>query len=140
MEERVRQLLFEKPDDFWSLPKLQALYQTDRLPSLREILAVVFGLSPRVLSRAELADEAFERFSATNETNATHSRELKTVFVAFLLDPQSRLLLEQQQFAALRARDANLHGALQKLEPGERNLLIQYLQAQVPLEPFAAAA
>ncbi len=136
MEENVRRLLFEKPEEFWNLPKLQALYKTDRLPSLREILAVVFGLSPRVSSRSELADEAFEKFVATTDTNATHSRELKTVFVSFLLDPQSRMLLEQQQFAALRARDPNLFGSLQRLEPPERKSLVGYLQSQVSLRDF----
>ena len=76
VEERVRRLLFEKPEEFWSLPKLQELYKTDRLPSLREILARVFGLTPSIPTRSQLADEAFERFIATQETNATHSREL----------------------------------------------------------------
>ena len=33
------------------------------------------------------------------EANAVHSRELRTVFVAFLLDPASRKLLEQGKFA-----------------------------------------
>ncbi|MGI8965443.1 MAG: DEAD/DEAH box helicase family protein, partial [Limisphaerales bacterium] len=42
VEERVRRLLFEKPQEFWNLPKLQEVYKSDRLPSLREILARVF--------------------------------------------------------------------------------------------------
>jgi type I restriction enzyme, R subunit len=44
VEERVRRLLFEKPEEYWNLAKLQEVYKTDRLPSLREILARVFGL------------------------------------------------------------------------------------------------
>ncbi|NJM55908.1 MAG: hypothetical protein HC841_08470 [Verrucomicrobiae bacterium] len=140
VEERVKRLLFEKPKEFWSLPKLQDIYKTDRLPSLREILAVVFGLSPQVPSRGDLAEEAFEKFMATTETNATHSRELKTVFVSFLLDPQSRLLLEHGQFPALRARDPNLYASLGKLAPPERDLLIAYIQSQVPLGDFELVA
>jgi len=139
VEERVRRLLFEKPDEFWNLPKLQELYRTDRAPSLREILARVFGLIPSIPTRSELADEAFERFVATTETDATHSRELKTVFVAFLLDEASRFLLQEGQFAALRARDANLYGSLSKLSLEERDKLIAYLQAQVPLKEFEEA-
>jgi type I restriction enzyme, R subunit len=140
VEERVRRLLFEKPEEFWNLPKLQDLYKTDRLPNLREILAVVFGLSPRVSNRTELADEAFEKYVATTDTNATHSRELKTVFVSFLLDPQSRMLVEQHQFAALRACDPNLFGSLQRLEAPERDSLIDYLQSQVSLRDFDMVA
>jgi hypothetical protein len=74
VEERVRRLLCEKPGEFWNLPKLQELYKTDRRPNLREILARVFGLVPCISTRGQLAEEAFERFIATQETDATHSR------------------------------------------------------------------
>ena len=53
VEERVRRLLFEKPEEFWSLPKLQEIYKTDRLPSLREIIARVFGLTPSIPTRTQ---------------------------------------------------------------------------------------
>ena len=140
VEERVRRLLFEKPQEFWNLPKLQEVYKSDRLPSLREILARVFGLIPEIPTRGQLADEAFERFITTQETNATHSRELKTVFVAFLLDPQSRMLLEEGRFAELRARDASLYGALLRLAEQEREILIKYLRTNVALRDFEHAA
>ena len=139
VEERVRRLLFEKPEEFWNLPKLQEVYKTDRLPSLREILARVFGLIPNIPTRGQLADEAFERFIATQETNATHSRELRVVFVAFLLDEQSRMLLMEGRFAELRARDARLFASLSQLTAEERVDLIGYLESQVPLKEFGAA-
>ena len=140
MEARVRGLLFEKPKEFWNLPKLQEIYKTDRLPSLREILTVVFGLTPAVANRGQLADEEFERFVATQPANAVHSRESKVVFVAFLLDEASRFLLQEGKFAELRARDASLYGSLAQLEPQERELLIGYLQSQVPLTEFKMVA
>ncbi|MDB6064379.1 MAG: type restriction protein res subunit [Pedosphaera sp.] len=140
VEERVRRLLFEKPQEFWNLPKLQEVYKTDRLPSLREILARVFGLIPEIPTRGQLADEAFEKFVTTQPTNAVHSRELKVVFVAFLLDEASRFLLQEGKFAELRARDASLYGSLSQLAPQERQALIDYLQSQVPLKEFAQVA
>lgn len=140
VEERVRRLLFEKPQEFWNLPKLQEVYKSDRLPCLREILARVFGLIPEIPTRSQLADEAFERFVATQPTNAVHSRELKVVFVAFLLDEQSRFLLQEGKFAELRARDASLYGSLARLALAEREALIGYLQSQVPLKDFEQAA
>ena len=136
VEERIRRLLFEKPQEFWTLPKLQEIYKTDRLPSLGEILARVFGLIPEIPMRGQLADEAFERFIATQPTNAVHSHELKVVFVAFLLDERRRFLLQEGQFAEVRARDASLYGSLSQLSPEEREALIGYLQSQVPLKDF----
>jgi type I restriction enzyme R subunit len=140
VEERVRRLLFEKPQEFWNLPKLQQIYKTDRLPSLREILARVFGLIPNIPTRGQLADEAFERFTTTQESNATHTRELRMVFVAFLLDAQSRMLLEEGRFAELRARDASLYRSLSQLSPQEREALIGYLQSQVRINEFEEVA
>ncbi len=140
VEERVRRLLFEKPQEFWNLPKLQELYKTDRLPSLREILARVFGLTPAIPTRSQLAEEAFEKFVATQETDATHSRELRTVFIAFLLDSRARDFLMGGQFPELRARDAGLYNALSRLSPPEREALIAYLQSHVPLKEFEQAA
>jgi hypothetical protein len=140
VEERIRRLLFEKPEDFWNLPRLQEVYKTDRSPSLREILAKIFGVIPWIPTREQLADEAYERFVTTQDANAVHSRELRTVFVAFLLDPGSRRLLEQGKFPDLRARDPNLHAALSALPAEERDALIRYLKAEVSLKDFEKAA
>lgn len=140
VEERIRRLLFEKPEEFWNLPKLQEVYKTDRNPSLREILAKIFGIVPDIPTRAELADEAFERFVTSQEVSAVHSRELRTLFVAFLLDPTSRQLLELGRFPDLRARDPNLHAALSSLPPEERDALVKYLKTEVSLRDFEKAA
>ena len=69
-----------------------------------------------------------------------HSRELKVVFVAFLLDEGSRFLLQEGKFAELRARDASLYGALSALPVEERQSLIGYLQSSVALREFEQAA
>src|SRR6266487_2126055 len=140
VEERIRRLLFEKPEEFWNLPKLQQIYKTDRTPTLREILAKIFGVVPAIPTRSDLADEAFEKFVTSQEVNATHSRELRTVFVAFLLDPVSRKLLEQGKFPDLRARDPNLHAALSALPAEERDALVRYLKTEVSLKDFEKAA
>jgi type I restriction enzyme R subunit len=140
VEERIRRLLFEKPEEFWSLPKLQEIYKTDRSPSLREILGKIFGVIPSIPTREQLADEAYERFVTTQDTTAVHSRELKTVFIAFLLDPTSRKLLELGRFPYLRARHLHLNAALSTLPAGERDSLVRYLKAEVALKDFERAA
>jgi len=62
------------------------------------------------------------------------------VFVAFLLDQGARDFLLDGRFAELRARDASLYNALSRLAPEERETLMAYLQAQVPLNEFEQAA
>ena len=132
--------MFEKPDEFWNLPKLQNLFKTDRLPTLREILARVLGFATGVSTRGQLANEEFERFLATQEINPTHLREMRTVFTAFLLDPDCRARLTEGRFAELRARDASLYGSLSQLSVQERDTLLRYLQSQVSLKQFELAA
>jgi type I restriction enzyme R subunit len=138
--ERLRRFHYDKPEEQWNLAKLQDLFKTDRIPTEREILEYVFGIVSAVPFRADLADEAFERFVATQSTNAVHSRELKVVFDAFLLSPHSRMLLEEGRFPELRAQDANLYASLSKLEPEERKALVTYLQSQVSLKEYEQVA
>ena len=102
-EQRIRELLTDRADTEWDITELQKVYQTDRKPTLREILLRVFGVIPAIPTREQLAAEAYERFIATQDANATHTRELRTVFTAFLLDPISRQLLELGRFPELRA-------------------------------------
>ena len=54
----------------------------------------------------------------------------------FLLDEQSRALLEQGRYAELRSRDASFSSSLSQLSNQEREVLIGYLQSQVPLSEF----
>ena len=138
--ERLRRYHYDKPKEHWNTAKLQELFKTDRVPTEREILEYIFGIITAVPFRADLADEAFERFVATQSTNAAHSRELKVVFIAFLLDEGSRFLLQEGKFAELSARDASLYGSLSKLSMEEREALIEYLQSQLPLKEFESAA
>src|SRR5207245_3561802 len=67
-------------------------------------------------------------------------RQLKVVFVAFLLEEQGRFLLQEGKFADLRARDVSLFGALSGLPADERQAVIGYLQSAVPLKDFEQAA
>jgi len=139
IEEHMRRLLFEKPDEFWNLPKLQNLFKTDRLPTLREILARVLGFASGIPYRNELVNEEFDRFLATQTIELTHVREMRTVFTAFLLDPDCRAMLTEGRFAELRSRDASLYGSLSQLSIEERDTLMSYLQLQVSLKPFELA-
>ncbi|MCX7046663.1 MAG: DEAD/DEAH box helicase family protein [Candidatus Sumerlaeota bacterium] len=140
VESLVRQKLFDKPEEFWNLLKLQKVYSTDRNPSLREILLHVFGLMPAIPTRAQLADEAYERFAASQPFRATQSRSMQEVFNAYLLSPEARKMMEEGRFAEMRACDAGLHEAIAALTPNERASMMAYLRAEVPLDSFLKAA
>jgi hypothetical protein len=91
-ESIVARLLMNKPTEFWNLLKLQEIFRSDRTPSLREILQVIFGLLPGVATREQVAGEHFERYLATQPVDATKLRESRQVFLAYVLDGMARAL------------------------------------------------
>jgi len=129
----------DKPKEFWNLLKLQEVFRSDRLPSLREILQVIFGLQPGVASREQLASEHFERYLATQPIDATKVREVRQVFHAIVLDGVLRGLIEKGAYAELRAQ-AGLHQAIKTLGPEGIKALSDYISRSVPIGDFVKVA
>lgn len=134
------QLLADKSKEFWNLTKLRTVFRTDRNPSFREILQCVFGLTPEIADRAHLATEHFERYLATQPVDATKIRETRQVFHAFVLDGDIRQLIEQGNYAEVRARDAGLFQSIKILGADGIPPLLTYIRAAVPLDDFVRVA
>ncbi|MDO8540089.1 MAG: DEAD/DEAH box helicase family protein [Opitutaceae bacterium] len=139
-EALFQQVLAGRPEEFWSLPKLRKIFQSDRVPSLREILQFVFGLTPEIARREQLAAEHFERMLATQPIDATKIRELRQVFHAYVLDGEVRAMLEGGNFPGLRARDAGLYQSIKAVGAERLRALLHYLATSVPLGEFARVA
>ncbi len=139
-EALASKLLLEKPSDFWNLFKLQEVFGSDRKPSFREILKVIFGLQSGVATRERLATEHFERYLATQSVDATKIREIRQVFHAFVLDGMVRTLIEQGNYAELRAHDAGLFQSVKSLGSEGIQSLINYIRVSVPLDDFVRVA
>jgi len=71
---------------------------------------------------------------------ATHAREVKTVFMSYVLNPAIRELVKARKFAELAARDAGLHSSLVKLEKDERENLLNYLQNSMNMSVIEGTA
>lgn len=139
-EALVEKLLLGRPKEFWDLLKLQTVFQSDRTPTLREILRVVFGLAPTVPTREQLAAEQFDRFVSVRTPDPTKLREVRRVFHAYLLDGNLRALLEAGDYPAVRAHDPGLYQSLRAAGPAEVQALLDYLRSQVPLDSFGCVA
>jgi len=140
VEEFVKKTLLDKPEDFWSLDKLRELYRTDREPSLREILQVIFGISPGIATREQLAAEEFERFLASESVDSTKVRELRQIFHALLLDGRVRADIEAGQFAKIMSVDAGVYQGLKAIGKTGLAQLIAYVNKYVRLSDFKKAA
>jgi type I restriction enzyme R subunit len=139
-ESLVARLLLGRPKEFWDLLKLQRVFQSDRTPTLREILRLVFGLTPVIATREQLAAEQFDRYLATATLDATKARDLRQVFHAYVLDPATRTLIDAGNFPAVRARDAALYQSLKSAGAPAITALLDYIMAEVRLEPYSRVA
>ncbi|HVS54152.1 MAG TPA: DEAD/DEAH box helicase family protein [Opitutaceae bacterium] len=139
-EALFQHLLANKPEEFWSMPKLREIFRSDRAPTLREILAYVFGLAPEIARREQLAAEYFERMLATQTIDPTRVRELRQLFHACVLDGEVRGLIERGDFPALRARDAALYQSAKAVGAERLRGLLDYIGSSVPLGDFARVA
>lgn len=139
-EALFQQALADRPGELWSQAKLQTLFRSDRVPSLREILQFVFGLTPEIARREQLAKEYFERYLATAAVDATKIRELRQIFHAYVLDGDVRGLLDGGDFPALRTRDAGLYQSVKAVGAEPLRELLAYIEANVPLDDFVRVA
>ncbi|MBC7368436.1 MAG: DEAD/DEAH box helicase family protein [Undibacterium sp.] len=134
------QLLLERPKEFWNLLKLQQVFRSDRNPSLREILKVIFGFQPEVAKREQLAAECFEKYLAATATDATKTRELRHVFNALVLDGPVCGLIERGEFPQIRSLDAGLYQAIKTVGADELKVLRSYVEAHVAKDDFVRVA
>ena len=60
--------VFNKPEDYYTLPKLRRAASIDRRISIREVMERVFDLIPYFKSKDELLEEEFAKFIADHPT------------------------------------------------------------------------
>ena len=110
------------------------------MPSFWEVLQFIFGLTPEIARREQLAKEHFERMLTTQEVDATKIRELRQVFHAYVLDGETRTLLRSGDFPAVRTLDAGLYQSLKAIGPEPLKALLNFIELSVPLDEFARVA
>lgn len=140
VEQLVRAELFDKPESTLDLERLRDLYRTDREPSLREILQVVFGRSPAIATREDLAHDEFERFLSTESIDATKAREIEQIFRAYVLDQDIRECIDSGRLATLRSRDAGVFECVRSAGKDDMEKLVSFIKREVPLARFDGAA
>ena len=139
-ESLATQLLIDRPKDFWQLLDLKRHFRTDREPTFREILKVIFGFLPDVATREQLVQEHFARFVATQEADAIKLRDLERIFHAFVLDGMARGLMERGDYAGVRPHDPALYQSIKSVGAERLVPLLAYIRGQVPLDDFIQVA
>jgi type I restriction enzyme R subunit len=137
MEQFVKEKIFNKPEDFFTLEHIRQGYKTDRHISLWEIIDKILGRIPRFKSKEELAREEFEKYLVNSEVNSEIYYEAREFFVNYLIDENFRAIINQKRFNEL-AGDPTMIEVLQKL--GKETYLTkipEYIKDNVKLNVFA---
>ncbi|MFN8497541.1 MAG: DEAD/DEAH box helicase family protein [Anaerolineae bacterium] len=135
----VKNDLFNKPEEYYTLDKLRKAAGVDRRLSLREILEKAFDLIPRFKSKDELLEEEFAKFLADHTPDrAEDIPAIRMYFKAYATSDQVRHIIDTKQFTDL-ATNPVFSSRDFKAVPGEyRTLVPDYIKDYVPLNQFAA--
>jgi type I restriction enzyme, R subunit len=137
MEAYVKEKIFNKPEDFFTLERIRQGYQSDRHLPLWEILDKIFGRIPHFKSKDEIAQEEFEKYLVDSEVKPELYYEAREFFRNYLIDENFRAVINQKRFNEL-AGDPTMTEVLQKL--GKETYLTkipEYIKDNVKLNVFA---
>jgi len=137
MEAYIKEKIFNKPENFFTLERIRQGYQSDRRLPLWEILDKIFDRIPRFKSKDELAQEEFEKYLVNSEIKPELYYEAREFFQNYLIDENFRFIINQKHFNEL-AGDPTMMETLQKL--GKETYLTkipEYIKDNVKLNTFA---
>jgi len=136
MEQYVKEKIFNKPEDFFTLERIRQGYKADRHISLWEIMDKILGRISRFKSKDELAQEEFEKYLVNSDVKPELYYEVREFFRSYLIDENFRAIINQKRFNEL-AGDPTITEALQKL--GRETYLTkipEYIKDNVKLNSF----
>ena len=139
-EEYVRQRILDKPEEFFNMEKLRRTINSDRRISLREMLEHIFGRKERFESRDELLEREFKRFMLTESSRLNIGAALytpvRTLFTAYLSDPDLRAVLDKREYARLATHPSVRLADLHLLGTERQRAILDYIRDTVNLNQF----
>ena len=132
----VEERYFNKPEDYINLEKLRQAVNSDRLPSLREFIELIFGHIPYIKTKDELLNDEFDKFDSRTLPKEKDFQNAKNFFKSYITDPEFRLHVDRGEFAVLNASHPNAE-FLRGLNIELRKRIISYIKENVPLNQFA---
>ena len=135
----VKNEIFDKPHEYFSLEKLRKAAKIDRKISIREVVEKIFGIIPKFKSKDELLEEEFDKFiSIYPPDEDINVRALKYFFKAYVVDQDVREIIKDKDFHALQTNATLPISLFKKVAPKYREVIPGYIKDYVNLANFAA--
>lgn len=100
-ENYVRKHVFDQPNEYFTLEKLQESLQIDRKLSLKEILEKAYKLIPHFKSKAEKLDEECDKFISIYNPEVDQLLHIRNFIKAYIVDSQLRDIVESKEYGQL---------------------------------------
>jgi type I restriction enzyme, R subunit len=130
----VKQNVFNKPAEYWSLDKLLDWYEIDRRATLAEILMKIFVNNYKLKTRTDLADEYFEKFLSEVKLDGSKYDASKRLFESYLLFDDIRKQMNEKN---PDPNDSRV-GLYNLAKIGKDNIpkILNYIKENVPINQF----
>ena len=135
--DHVHREVFNKPEDYFTLPKLRQAVDVDRRVTLREILERVFDLIPSFKSKDELLEEEFAKFVADYKPAEARSvPAIKAFFKAYVTSDLTRHIVDDGKLTELATNAVFSIGDYRSVPKNFRTLIPDYVKDYVSLNQF----
>jgi len=135
----VRTNIFEKPEEHYTLDKLQKSYKVDRKISVREIIEKVFGIIPKFKSKDELLESEFQKFVSIHPPKGDENiSALRLFFKAYIVDEKVKDIVHHKQFQEFYSLPSISMEDYKSVPKDYRNLIPYYVDHYVSRDKFVA--
>ncbi len=133
-ENYIIEKLFDKPEDYFNLEKLQKATQVNRRLTLREILEKIFGLIPYFKSKEQLLDEEFEKFISVCKPEPEYILSIKNFLKSYITDRKVRDIIESKKYSNLVTYP--IYDDFRALNNKWRRIIPEYVKDYVAINTF----
>jgi type I restriction enzyme, R subunit len=129
----VKENVFDKPEEYWNLDKLNDVYNLDRRITLKEVLMKVLLPEYKIKDRTELADEEFQKFVSDKIVDGSKYSPAKKLFEAYLLFEDFRKKINDRK---PDVNDMRFNINDLKLLGTDWQLIVSYIKENVNLNTY----
>jgi len=133
-EDYVREHVFDKPEEYFTLEKLRKSVQVDRRLSLKELLERAFDLIPHFKSKAEKLDEECDKFISIYNPDPEQIIYVRNFLRAYIIDEGVRDIVKSKAYGQLNVNP--IYNDFKALNVEWRERIPLYVQDYVSLSEY----
>jgi len=133
-EDYVREHVFDKPEEYFTLERLRKSVQVDRRLSLRELLEKAFNLIPHFKTKAEKLDEECDKFISIYKPDPEQVLHIRNFLRAYIIDEGVREIVESKEYGKFATNP--IKDDFKALSPEWRERIPIYVHDYVSINEF----